>query len=89
MTKDHVEDIFGMFAGTDSYLIPIDDVIALMNIDDDAGQPLVHVLLPDRCVMMGADLEPWRPLALDPQDLWLWRLDLIERPDDLPPFEWL
>ncbi|MGA2171262.1 MAG: hypothetical protein ABSG62_24010 [Terracidiphilus sp.] len=88
MTKQDIDDVFLMFAGSDSYLISIGDIVTLMDTAADAGQPLIWVLDPDRCVMMGADLEPWRPLAVDSQDLWLWRLDRIERPTGLPPFEW-
>ena len=88
MPRQDLEDTFLVFAGTDSYRIPIDDVITLKDAADHAGQLLVRVLASGRCELMGAPLEPWRPLAVDSQDLWLWRLDQIERPTDLAPFEW-
>jgi hypothetical protein len=54
---------------------------------------LAEVLAPDCVLLMGVVAEPWRPLSPsavgNPQDLWLWRLDRIERPLDMPPFEWI
>jgi hypothetical protein len=88
MTRQDIEGTFLTFAGTDSFLLPISDIVGLIDVPDDAGQPPIRVLVPDHCMMMGAVLEPWRPLVAGPKGLWLWQLDLIERPADLPPFEW-
>jgi hypothetical protein len=42
----------------------------------------------DRCELMGAVIEPWpcrmAHLAVRARDLWIWRLDDIERPSWLP-----
>lgn len=52
MTKQDIDDVFLMLAGSDSYLISIGDILTLMHTAADAGQPLIRVLDPDRCELM-------------------------------------
>lgn len=91
MTQQHLDAVYWAFAGHGHYLLSTDDLLHLLDLRDDAGQPIVRVIDSDRCEMMGAVVEPWRcdmpGLPACAQDLWIWRLDDIARPAWLPDFE--
>lgn len=89
MTQEHLDAVFWLCAGTGHYLLSTDDLLHLLDLHDDTGQPIVRVIDIDRCEMMGAIVEPWRCAmpGLAAHDLWIWRLGDIERPDWLPDFD--
>jgi hypothetical protein len=91
MTRQNAEDVYLRFAGDGHYLIHSDDLLDLLEVHDDAGRPLVGVIGPARCEMMGAAVEPWHcempGLPAYARDLWVWRLEEIERPAWLPDFD--
>jgi hypothetical protein len=91
MTQEHLDAVFWLFAGEGHYLLDTDELLQLLELHDDAGQPIVRVIDGERCELMGAVVEPWRcdmpGLDAHAQDLWIWRLGDIERPAWLPDFE--
>lgn len=86
MTEEHLDDVFRMFVGRSHYLLTTEDLLQVMELRDSAGQHIVKVIDIERCEIMGATVEPWRPMmpGLDASNFWLWRLDDIERPRWLP-----
>jgi hypothetical protein len=89
MTQQHLDDVFRVFAGLSHYLLSTDELLRLLELHDTAGRPFVRVIDHERCELLGAVIEPWRcPMpAVDDNNLWLWRLHDIERPDWLPDFD--
>lgn len=86
MTQQNLDDVFLVFAGRGHYLLATDELLHLLELHDSAGQPIARVIDHERCELMGATVEPWRPMTpgLDASNFWLWRLDDIERPRWLP-----
>jgi hypothetical protein len=87
----HLDDVFLVFAGRSHYLLATDELLQLLELRDNGGRPIVRVIDSERCELMGAVIEPWRcrmpNLAVHARDLWIWRLDDMDRPDWLPSFD--
>jgi hypothetical protein len=88
MTQENLHDVFLAFAGRSHYLLATDELLQLLEHHDNAGRPIVRVIDNERCELMGVAVEPWRPLLpsliVRARDLWIWRLDDMERPRWLP-----
>lgn len=91
MTEQHLDAVFWAFAGEGNYLLATDELLHLLDLQDNAGRPIVRVIDSEHCELMGAVVEPWRcdmpGLDDHARDLWIWRLADIERPAWLPDFD--